>query len=1219
MFDLLNRLHVLSAASLFILASSARAEEHLMAAGGQRPLPAQISFNAHIRPLMSNTCFVCHGPDEDENQSAFRIDSFEAATSTLPSDDELVGIRPNDPEGSEVYRRIMGQDDVEPMPPADFRHQLSDYDKALFRKWIEQGAKYEQHWSYAPIVRPAVPVLTEHQDKVNNPIDAFVLARLEEEGIKPSELADKATLLRRLSLDLIGLPPTVEELNEFLADDQEGAYDRQVERLLASSHFGERMASSWLDLVRFADTVGFHGDQNQRIFPYRDYVIDAFNDNKPFDVFTREQIAGDLLPDPTPEQLVATGVLRLNMVTREGGAQPNEYLAKSKADRVRALGTAWMGVTLGCCECHNHKYDPFTAKDFYSLGAFFDDLRQWGVYSDYGYTPNKDLAGFNNDFPFPPETRVDSESALTEIEMLQRERDARLFDELGGDALESDDFKQWAATLASQLKSHADGWLPVDVSQISTTGETKYQQLDDRSVLLQGKSKGNESISLTAKVDQPTTINSIRLEVLPDEHHGGNVGRGDEGRFSVSLAAKLHRHEASQSAAPKLVRPRFVRVELPGKNKILSLAEVQVFAEDASGKLENIATGGKATQVSTYRDGEAQHAIDGNTDGDYKSHSVTHNQAQNDPWWEVDLGDAYKVSKISLWNRTDGNYASRLANYRVVLLGAEREELLVLKPGTPSPSLELSIPDQSTADSSQELSFAWIEADLQNPSRYQSGHELRSLVQPWRSGPIPWQFPANETKQTHTAVYHLAKPVTIQTGDELVVRLDSDDVGRVRLAVTGVGHAIAGWPAAGDRLLTALETSEAKRSEEHRQTLLSAYHRSTLPIDKQVATSRYYRDRILELHSGSAMSLIAQAVPEDKIPISRVRPRGNWQDESGELAPPAVPHFLPQPPEDGSSRRLTRLDLADWLTSRSNPLTSRHFVNRTWKQFFGVGLSSKLDDLGNQGEWPSHPGLLEWLAAEFIESGWDVKQLIRLMVHSRTYQQAAAVRSDLGEVDPYNRLLAQQSARRLEAEAVRDNALAIAGLLRTDYVGGPSIFPYQPDGHYANIQFPDRAYDANRDYRQYRRGVYMHWQRTFLHPMLVNFDAPSRDECAADRTLSNSPQQALTLLNDPSFVEAARAMATQLLSDHPQGSFDEILNVAFRKAVARDANERERETLQALYQGQLDYFRSQKADAEQFVKVGNLPVDETTDKAVLAAWSQVCRVILNLHETITRY
>jgi hypothetical protein len=330
-----------------------------------------------------------------------------------------------------------------------------------------------------------------------------------------------------------------------------------------------------------------------------------------------------------------------------------------------------------------------------------------------------------------------------------------------------------------------------------------------------------------------------------------------------------------------------------------------------------------------------------------------------------------------------------------------------------------------------------------------------------------------------------------------------------------------------------------------------------------------------------------------------------------------VPHFLPQP--DATDRRLNRLDLANWITSPDNPLTARHFVNRTWKQFFGNGLSAKLDDLGNQGEWPSHPRLLDWLARDFIDSGWDMKHVVRQIVTSRTYRQAASVRPEIADIDPYNRLLAQQSGRRLEAEVIRDNTLAISGLLSEDYVGGPSVFPYQPDGHYSNLQFPNRTYAPTKDYRQYRRGVYMHWQRTFLHPMLVNFDAPSRDECTADRTLSNSPQQALTLLNDPSFVEASVAMADRLLTEFSIESDAEKLNTAFVLALSRDATEQESQALLGLLKTQLEYFEANPSDAAQFLAAGLPKASTMTRPAVHAAWGQVCRVILNLHETITRY
>lgn len=1035
-------------------------------------LPEKVTFNAHIRPIMSNTCFACHGPDEEDNPSELRLDSAEHAYGPLPSDEEVVAIKPGDKEASAIYQRIAHEDPDMRMPPAEFRHQLSSREKALFARWIEQGAEYETHWVYAPLARPEPPELTKHQDLPANPIDQFILARLEAEGVEPSEVASKAELLRRLSLDLIGLPPTPAELAGFLKDDSPQAYEKQVERLLASPHFGERMAAPWLDIVRFADTVGFHGDQNQRVFPYRDYVIKAFNENLPFDQFTREQLAGDLLEEPTDDQLAATGLVRFGMMTREGGAQPKEYLAKYAADRVRMIGTAFLGSTLGCCECHNHKFDPFATKDFYALGAFFDDLQQWGVYNDYGYTPNPDLKGFNNDYPFPPELRLKSESLNARINWLEEQADRAIASEMPEDFVASVEFRGWVEKARELVASFPEGYLPAQVAEASTTKQTKTTILDDGSVLVEGKPQKEDSITLTCNIESPLPITAIRLEVLPDDKNKGYVGRGKNGRFELSLQAAI----------------------LEGE----------------------------------------------------------------------------KTSPISI---------------------------------------------------------AWAQADLSAPHGYRNGKssDTIDLKKTWKSGPVRWQLPKNEAQLPHTAIYHLTKPLRLTSDQKLVVRIASADVGRVRISVTPFAEAIPGRPAAYERLRTALSANRVTED-----AVLAAYYRATTPSDQVSSTAKHYRDQIIACRAGYAHTLIAQELPKEKYRVSRVLPRGNWQDDSQPPLEPGVPHFLPQP-EAAGEHRLTRLDLAEWITSPVNPITPRHVANRFWAHFFGTGLSNKLDDLGNQGEWPSHPSLLDWLASEFRDGGepvdaedqaqaWDVKHLVRLIVTSRTYRQKAAYREDLAEVDPYNRLLAQQSARRLSAEIVRDNALSIAGLLEDDLIGGPSVMPYQPKGYYRNLNFPVRSYDTDQGDQQYRRGVYMHWQRTFLHPMLANFDAVSRDECTAGRTQSNSPQQSLTLLNDPTFVEASRAMADRILRETPDlSSFTVTLDHAFRTALSRKASKQERESLEAFYQEQLGHYRSNPDDAKALEGVGAKKIGLTLSAPEQAAWTQVCRAILNMHEVITRY
>ncbi|TWU60569.1 Planctomycete cytochrome C [Rubripirellula tenax] len=1015
----------------------------------------QVSFNAHIRPIMSNTCFACHGPDEETNESGLRLDSFELATESA--------IVPGDADASPVYARLI--DVKDPMPPADFRHQLSADDKAIFKRWIDQGSKYEQHWSYAPIVRPTPPATSS-----GNAIDGFIRRRLDAEGIEPSATADKATLLRRLSLDLIGIPPTPDEVDAFVGDAASDAYEKQVERLLASPHYGERMASQWLDLVRFSDTVGYHGDQNQRIFAYRDYVINAINENKPFDQFTMEQLAGDLLDDPTDEQLIASGLNRLNMMTREGGAQPGEYRAKYTADRVRMIGTAWLGSTTGCCECHNHKYDPFTAKDFYSLGAFFDDLRQWGVYSSYGYTPNKDLEGFNNEFPFPPELRFESPTLKQEIARLEDVLASTVGSEADSDAPLNAETLAWARDARDWLRSHPNGWMSVKPTAVSSEKETPIKTID-ADVLPTGKTRRKDVIRLEYVATEAIAFRSVQLEILPDEANGGFVGRSADGRFAVSMAMAIQRDDVI----------------------------------DGDGKIET-----------------------------------------------------------------------------------------------------------------REIPIALGQVDRQKPTQYRSGLDPRYLEETWRSGPAVWQLPVTETQLPHTAVYHLSELVSLHPHERLIVRLKTDDIGKFRVSVSPFSRFVVGQPTAPDSLAGAIDDLERdqKMDASSKAIVAAARYASVVPVKDQSSDFKRIRDRILDCHSGYALTMISQPVPADAIPVARVLPRGNWQDESGEIVMPAFPEFLgrtvSEPKAGSDDRRLNRLDLARWLTSDENPLVARHYVNRTWKHFFGAGLSNKLDDLGSQGEWPSHPELLDYLASEFRE-GWNMKNITRMIVNSNTYRQAAAVRSDLKEIDPYNRLLAQQSARRLEAESVRDNALAIAGLLQTDIIGGRSVFPYQPEDYYSNLQFPDRSYDADDTFAQYRRGLYMHWQRTFLHPMLVNFDAPSRDECVADRTVSNSPQQALTLLNDPSFVEAARVFSNRLINANPNGSFDERIDLAFHFALSRSPRSEEAAGLKTLYESQLEYFRDHPDDSSGFT------VDEDPDAAERAALGQVCRVILNLHETITRY
>lgn len=832
---------------------------------------------------------------------------------------------------------------------------------------------------------------------------------------------------------MTGLPPTPTEIDAFVADKSADAYEQQVARLLVSPHYGERMAVPWLDAVRFADTVGFHGDQNHNIFPYRDWVIGAFNRNLPFDRFTAEQLAGDLLPDADDSTRTASGFNRLNMMTREGGAQPKEYLAKYTADRVRTLGGAWLGSTLACCECHDHKYDPWGIKDFYQFGAFFADVKQWGVYADYGYTKNPDLAGYNNDYPFPPEIAVESPYLKARMMMLTADRNelAEASSTQAGAA-----FSTWHQAITTFLTANPSGWQSLPVAAPT----------DDKA----GFALDAEAVRITAKRDQ-----NVVLRLTPP------TGRIATLRIDLALV-----NDGSASLDPK----QGARVEL----------------------------------------------------------KIAHKPANSD-----------KAHGVGV-----------------------------------------------------RLSAATVKKN-----DYRGGGEVLGV----QTG---WHLTADMLKKDAHATWVLDRPLTIAEGDTIELTLVKNNLAGLRMSASPLVPPTLSQPG--------FDADFLKRIAKGMKDPLVPYQwLAGTAADAEAFVKLKDLDReIAECRSGKAMT----AVTEQWDPIAiRVLPRGNWQDENGEVVKPAAPHFLNQITAD--KPRANRLDLAQWLTGAENPLTARVFVNRVWAQFMGVGISATVDDLGLQGEWPSHPELLDWLAVEFREKGWDIKKLVTLIVSSKVYKQSAVQRPELLAKDPANRLRAMQSPRRLDAEFVRDNALAISGLLAPE-LGGPSVKPYQPPNYYTNLQFPDRDYHAETDRNQYRRGVYMHWQRTFLHPMLSNFDAPSRDECAVFRTQANSPQQALTLLNDPTFVEAARGWAVILIADG--GDDAAKLERAFRTALGRSATAEESGPLLKLLTKARAAYAMQPDQAGALLRTGLAPLPAEDQRVEVAAWTQLCRVILNLHETITR-
>ena len=1017
-----------------------------------------VSFNRDIRPIMSDTCFHCHGFDAKSREAGMRLDLREEALK--PTKHDVIPIVPGKPAESEIILRI--NDDSDPMPPESAHKKLTPAQKDLFRRWVAEGAVYEPHWAYAPLARPAVPAVSTIEnpksqiENPRNPIDAFIREKLAAKKITPAPAADPARLLRRVSLDLTGLPPTPEETAAFLADRSRDAYEKQVARLLASPRHGERLAVWWLDLARFSDTVGFHGDQNQRIFPYRDYVINAFNANLRFDRFTLEQLAGDLLPNPTTEQRVATGYNRLNMMTREGGAQPKEYLAKYGAERVRAVAAAWFGSTFGCAECHDHKFDPIKTRDFYELQSFFADTKQWGVYSDYDYTRNPELNGFTNDFPFPPEIEVESPYLVARHRSLQTElatQLAALRQPVTGPAASR--HAAWIAEQRAYVNRVPGGWEPVR----ATAAELRKndQALADRTVTVAADG--------TVNTDQPLAFQeSLRLTLRPD---GGQV---------TAIRADL-------AVTPPAA-------------------------------------------------------------------------ADHETKWK--------------W---------------------------------PIAAFSIKASVQADSGASRKVAVVFAEASSKQP-RYDNGAEAHGIAAGWR-------LPTVTKAETLTGVWLLAEPLTLKPDESLVLTIGGEELPPFRVSTTrfGASHPL---DVAAPAVLAALAAE--KRSPAQAALLAETWRMST--GDDRAGFARYHQlaAKLRETRGGKAMTMVTESVPP--IPV-RILPRGNWQDESGPVVTPATPSFLPGRLTSTPAKRLTRLDLARWLMSAENPITARAVANRVWAMYFGTALSAAVDDLGSQGELPSHPELLDWLASEFRGSGWDLRHLIRLIVTSATYRQSSTFRPELRETDPANRLLSAQNPRRLEAEFVRDNALFIAGALDLRDIGGPSAKPYQPAGYYTALQFPDRDYLASEADAQWRRGVYSHWQRTFLHPMLANFDAPARDECTAQRSVSNTPQQALTLLNDPTFVEAARLFAARIVATGGKDD-DARLRTAFQTALARAPKPAELTSFTAFLTAQRATYRAAPADAEKLLRIGVSP-PTTGDVIELAAWTSLARVLLNSQEVITRY
>lgn len=982
---------------------------------------AKIDFNRDIRPILSETCFQCHGPDANQRKADLRLDTKDGLFRKI---DDHATIVPGKLDESELFLRVSSTDPQEQMPPPKFGKPLSAAQIALIRDWIAQGAEWHGHWAYQPPQKSPVPTV-EDPAFVRNEIDRFILAPLQERGLAHAQPADRVTLVRRLYFDLLGLPPSPEDVQAFVSDQSADAWEKQIDKVLASPHFGERMAQWWLDQVRFADTDGYHGDNHRDVDLYRDYVIDAFNSGMPFDRFTIEQLAGDLLPDRTTPQLVASGYNRMLMTTREGGAQAREYMAKYAADRVRNVSTVWLAGTLGCAECHDHKFDPFTTRDFYSLAAFFADIQEIPV-------------GAQPQTPIPTAEQQQRMTALDgQIADLQRKLDTPTPETAAAKA-------KWEQA----IKSREIAWTVLTPTEVKSKSGSELKVLEDGTVLAVGAGPAADSYTLSFRTNL-SGITALRLEALPDDSLPmKGPGRAENGNFVLN--------------------------------------EIEATANGAA---------------------------------------------------------------IS-WNAATASFSQQ------------------------------GFPIEQAIDRNLKENTGWAV----------SGNEGKPAVAYFETRA---DLGGGEVQLTITLQQNYGKNHTL---------------GKFRIAVTNairpVRHAL---PAE----ITALLALPPDQRNDAQKQQLTAFYRSVAPelIALRTEIDRLQADRAGVL-AGSRTTLVSMSGNPREM---RVLPRGNWLDESGTPVEPAVPGFLGK---INASARASRLDLARWIVSAENPVTARVIVNRLWKIMFGQGLVKTLDDFGAQGAWPTHPALLDWLALELRDSGWNVRHVLKLMALSGAYQQSSHASEELRQRDPYNKWLARQGRFRLDAEFVRDNALAVSGLL-VPKVGGPSAHPYQPAGYWAYLNFPTREWQNDAGDGLYRRGLYTYWCRTFPHPSLVAFDAPSREECTVERPRSNTPLQALALLNDPTYVEAARVFAARIVKQGGNTPASK-LDYAFRQALSRPPRPAEAEVLLALYENHRQQYAADAESAKRLIHSGAAPTPEDIPPEELAAWTSVARAMFNLHEMISR-
>ena len=1043
--------------------------------------PRVIEFNRDVRPILSDYCIQCHGPDEKQRKADLRLDIESGA---LADHDGHRAIVPGNLSESELFQRVTSTDENERMPPAKFARQLSAEQIGILKQWIEQGAGWQKHWSLIPPLKPALPSV-KVASWCRTPLDHFVLARLEKEGLAPAAEADKATLLRRVTLDLTGLPPTVAEVEAFLADTSEQAYEKVVNRLLDSPRYGERMATRWLDGARYADTSGYQSDGERYMWRWRDWVIEAYNRNLPFDQFTVEQLAGDLLPNPTLDQRIATGFNRNHRGNGEGGIVPEEYLVEYVVDRVDTTFTVWMGLTAGCARCHDHKFDALSQREYYESFALFNNLPEKGRAAKYG-----------NSAPFIPAPTHAQQQQIKQLD----------------DAL--------AAAMATWKQCESE------IAAAQTAWEPEAQKVPN----VAGGLDDNLMVYVAFdSQEQPLPI--AKDVVLPTKPRPGDAPVEDRKTFPAEFVG----------GDPELV---------PGLVGKALVADGKHFYQ--------------AGNVAGY--------------GFYDPFTAA-------CWIQPqDLRGGTILSKMADTAEGSGWYFTLNKGKLQVHLALRYLD----------DALRIETVQPLAADKWQHVMFTY------DGSRSAGGVTI--LVD---GKVVPTQILLDELNQNFTT----NEPLRIGGGGGPDGRFHGL-IDEVRIYSTVLDAEAALGLAVGASIAEIAARPAAQRSPAETYKLRQYFVEHHLP-----AKLAELRDRIRnlqrqqqELATTIPTVMVMEDLPTPK--ATHILLRGEY-DKPGEPVSAGVPASL-----SGGERPAVknRLDFAKWLVSPQHPLTARVAVNRAWQMYFGTGLVKTVDDFGTQGEWPSHPELLDWLASDFMTSGWNVKELQKKIVMSAAYRQSSKVTPELLQRDPENRLLARGPRIRLSAEMIRDQALFASGLL-VEQIGGPSVLPYQPEGLWKDLTGTDFVPEHGASL--YRRSMYTFWKRTVAPPGMVMFDAPTREACTVRESRTNTPLQALNLMNDVTYVETGRVLAQRAW--HQGGSTPvDRLSYAFQLALSRKPLPKEQELLVRAWEYHRDRFLKTPENAKKFSKLGETPPEGKIPPEELAAYSVVAQMLLNLDEAVTK-